>query len=361
MAPGSSPAVAYRPPPDCPGRAAEIVIRAAYCTLLADAGHGAGVRDLLEQRYDGDPATRVFLERAEATPATTSGTGWAEVLARSAVADFVGTLSESAAARLIAAGIRLDMTGVSEISVPGRSVPPPSTNLAFVGQGAPIPLRQGLLAPVTLGPPAKLAAIATLTSELARSSNGEAVMAQLLREDAAASLDAAMFSSTAADPTRPAGLLAGLAALPATAGGGDQALLADVDQLTAAVTGSGATEVVYVAATRQALAANLRLGRLGAAATVWPSAALAAGVVVAVAPGAFVSGFDSVARLEQSTEATLVMADPAAELVTAGHVVASPVRSLWQSDVLGIRLILRAAWALRSSSAAAWLTGATWG
>jgi hypothetical protein len=49
------------------------------------------------------------------------------------------------------------------------------------------------------------------------------------------------------------------------------------------------------------------------------------------------------------------------EFVTGAGAVASPVRSLWQTDTVGIRAILRCAWALRATGAVAWLQSATWG
>jgi hypothetical protein len=112
----------------------------------------------------------------------------------------------------------------------------------------------------------------------------------------------------------------------------------------------------------QALAATLRLGRLGTPVTIWASGALAAGTVIAVAPAALAIGFEPTAQIERSDEATVVMTDPGEAFSTAGspNVVAAPIRSLWQTDTLGLKLILRCAWALRTGGVA-WLNSASWG
>src|SRR5262249_45744109 len=43
------------------------------------------------------------------------------------------------------------------------------------------------------------------------------------------------------------------------------------------------------------------------------------------------------------------------------NLVAAPSRSLFQTDTIGIRLILRATWALRAPGAVAWIANTTWG
>jgi len=75
----------------------------------------------------------------------------------------------SAGADLLARGIGLSFAGASSIRAPGIALP----NATFVGEGKPIPIVTAL---TTAGPvlnPHKIAAIATLTGEITRSSNAK--------------------------------------------------------------------------------------------------------------------------------------------------------------------------------------------
>jgi hypothetical protein len=47
-------------------------------------------------------------------------------------------------------------------------------------------------------------------------------------------------------------------------------------------------------------------------------------------------------------------------LVDSGGTVAAPVRSLWQSDSIGIRFVADVAWCLRADGAVSWLTNHNW-
>src|SRR5215475_3907344 len=101
--------------------------------------------------------------------------------------------------------------------------------------------------------PSKLASIAVLTREMIDGNNAEAVMTQVLKEPVATSLDAASLSASAAvAETSPAGILNGVAALPASpAGQNPMALdLANLAEALAPVAGSG--HMVIVAAPKQA-------------------------------------------------------------------------------------------------------------
>ena len=89
------------------------------------------------------------------------------------------------------------------------------------------------------------------------------------------------------------------------------------------------------------------------------STALANGVVGIVEVGALVSGFGSVAKFETSRMGAVHMEDAPADIVSGG-VVAVPVKSLWQADLIGLKTSLDCSWGLRMPGAAAWIQGATW-
>ena len=76
---------------------------------------------------------------------------------------------------------------------------------------------------------------------------------------------------------------------------------------------------------------------------VLASSAVAAGDLIAVAPPALVSALGDV-RIEADREATI----------------SAPVRSMWQTDTIGLRLLMTASWGLRHPSGLAWLTATGW-
>jgi len=49
-----------------------------------------------------------------------------------------------------------------------------------------------------------------------------------------------------------------------------------------------------------------------------------------------------------------------ADIVSAGGTVAAPVKSLYQTDAIGLKTTLWATWGLRAAGHCQFLTGATW-
>src|SRR5262249_41974367 len=119
-----------------------------------------------------DPS--VILLRAASAPATLTNAAWAGALAAQAVDDSTAAAGQWGA------------------------------------ENAPIPVRSQAITAGAVLEPRKLACISVMTSEIAMSSNVEAVVRALLSESAGLALDAAIFSNFAGDATRPPGLLAGV-------------------------------------------------------------------------------------------------------------------------------------------------------
>jgi hypothetical protein len=309
--------------------------------------------------FPGDEVT-LHLVRAATPGATTTAAGWAAELAATAVGDFLASLApESAAARLMAAGATVPFDGHHVLSFPGRSGAVGTA--PFVGEGGAMPVVQRNLTGVTISPK-KMALISAFTRELAERSAIQAVVETLLREDSAASLDAAIFSTTAASTIRPAGIFNGLTPIVATAGGGQEALLADIKNLlTPVVAAGGSARVFFFVNPVRATTMAMRTAP-GFPHTIIPTNGLAADTVAAIDPGAFVSGFGPTPEIDVSQHAVLHLDDASpAQIGTVGtpNVVAAPARSLFQTDSLGVRLILDCAWAMRAP-AIGYLTGATW-
>src|SRR4029077_14646546 len=92
---------------------------------------------------------------------------------------------------------------------------------------------------------------------------------------------------------RPAGILNGLAAKTATAGGGDTAMLADLEMLSAAIA-DAVSGLAFICHPKQANAIKLRRGKLlPDDIQVWATIGVAPGVVICLDPQAFVSGFSA--------------------------------------------------------------------
>lgn len=341
-------------------RAADHLVRAAFATLVAE--QGTGTEGALRRLYGDDAATRhvLALSRGAVAPLATTDPAWAPVVGGAAVADYIASLApESAAARLLTGGVRIDLTGRQSLTLPNR-LGRPNAGLALVGEGAPIPVLSGAIGGVVLRK-AKIAAIVTMTAEIANSPAGEGWFRQKLREDAAASTDAVVLSDAPGDEERPPGLLANAAEVPAAPAGPD-AMLADVEALAAAVLGAGGgVQVAFIAAPQTAFRLSLRLAEKNL--TVWPTLGLPEGRLVAIDPSAVVASIDPNPRFDVSEQALLHMEDAAPAQISAPgapNAVAAPVRSLWQTDTVGLKMIAEAAWALRAPAAVAVINDVSW-
>jgi hypothetical protein len=317
---------------------------------------------LAKSLWPTDETTPLLL-RAASAPATTTSATWAGDLVVPRAGDFVGSLGPlSAASKLIDAGVKVTLTGTNAVVIPKRQATTPNTDVTWVAQGTPIPTKNLAFDSIAVGPPHTLGVIVSLTHESVDSSDGERIVGLCLREDVAASLDASMFSSVPATADRPGGLLAGLTTLGATStvSGTEAAMLGDLEKLASAIaTAGGSGEVVYIMAPKQYVSAKLRLGT-NRPVTIWPSAALAAGVVVAIEPQAFVSALGNL-RIEASNEPTFVLETSPSDVVSSGTPAAGRTMSAWQTDLIVIRAVLEATWGFRQDGMVAFISGATWG
>src|SRR5262249_20878545 len=152
----------------------------------------------------------------------------------------------------------------------------------FVGEGAPIPVVAGTTSIGATLVPHKLSVVSTLTGEMMRSPNAETLVRQSLIESTGPAIDKQMFSSTAGDTTRPAGILNGIAALtPAAAGQAKgEILVDDLQKLAVAIASvAGNGDIIIVAAPDAAAALRMRMP----ATLEWPiltSGSLAARTVI---------------------------------------------------------------------------------
>ena len=180
-----------------------------------------------------------------------------------------------------------------------------------------------------------------------------------IKEAAAALLDKKMFSTDAASATAPPGILLGATSVTASASSEAWAISSDIGALVGALATNGAgLEPVIIASPSQVAA--LKMWKQPDFFPVLASVALAAGTVVAVEASSFVSGLDGIPEFSTSTGATLHMEDTTPTDIVTGGTAAHPVKNLFQTDLIGLKMILRASWGMRNAKHVAIVTGVTW-
>jgi hypothetical protein len=269
--------------------------------------------------------------------------------------DFVATLTgHSTAAALFREGLQLSFGRAGQINVPTLFGDP--SVAAFVAEGYPVPVVQPLVQPLLMLTPRKLATIVVLTTEMVNSSNIEVLMHDALSRAIGLALDAALFDANAGDINRPAGLRYGVTGLAAsTAPDPVVALLNDVEALHDAIEDVTPKDPVYVASPTRALMMDLKSPHGLEPLKVMGSTALHnTADVIAVAGPALVSVYGDTPEISASRESALQM-DSAPVTGLAGR-----TTSMWQADLVAIKLRLPISWGLRSTVGAAWMTALNW-
>lgn len=342
-------------PQDIGAEAARSVTRAATAALLnqiLSPNEGRGER-ILKETWPSDHRALAIVTRAATAPATTTTAGWAaELSVVGPSAAFLVNLPVSAASQLFARSLQLPLDNVASIKVPYPAATP-SLAPSFVAEGAPIPLRQASVTTVTLGPSRKLAVLTALTNEIAEHSTpvAEVLIRGILVATTATALDAAVFSTTAGSASVPAGILNGVTPLTATAGGGATALLGDMKLLAAALATAGAGGQIMIFASPTAAAAIPILVPGYAGIEIIATPTLAAGTVVAIDPAGVVSGTAGQPRIDVGKSTAVHYEDTTPLQISSGTqgsgVLATPVRSAFQTDSFVLRLTLDCSWAAR--------------
>jgi hypothetical protein len=359
------------PPSDIARRPGGLAVaRAAYASMLATVDpQMRGAEKIARERWPSDRnAPLLFEQRATINPASTDTSAWAGTLAADLAGEFIASLQPlSAAARLINAGTKATLAGVNSIMFPKRDGLP-SGSMSWIKQGSPMAVKKYSVNGSTLGPQRKLAGSATLTRELVESGNAEQVIGMLLAEDCAASLDASLFSDFAGDDAQPQGLLADVDPLTASAATNSyDAMVDDLESLSGALAAAGSSaNVAYILPVRLAQSARLRL-LTNDAITIWPSASLT-DKIIGVDVAAFASSVADI-RIEGATEATMNIEDttplpistPAVDSPPSPQVTAAPVFSMFQMDLISVRVVLSATWVMRQAGLVSMIENPIWG
>ena len=362
----------------------EFLVRAGTVRALARSMQ-ISIDEARIKAYGEDEVTKAVCDltlKAASAPAMTTVTGWAAELVQQIVTDLMPTLLPSAVyPTLSSLGLQLTFGRNGRIIIPTRSLTPTVAG-SFVGEGAPIPVRQAAFTSQTLTPK-KMAVISTWTREMDEHSIPaiEGLLREAIQQDTAVSIDSVLLDTNAATAIRPAGLRNGIVGLTPTAGGGFDALIGDLKGLTGAIltaTNGNIRNMVFIMNPQQALSIGfiqppnpsglfpfrdeINNNRLNGRPLI-QSGTVPLGTVICLDAADYVSINGDTPRFEISDQATLHMEDTSpANIGSAGTppVVAAPVQSMFQTDSLALRLILPMNWAMRRQGVVAWVAGVTW-
>lgn len=359
----------------------EYYVRAAVATYIAKAA-GRPIDEIRQRIYGDDDGTKAVVEivtRAASAPAMTTVTGWAAELAQTTYADLMPLLMPKALlTRLAAKGLTLGFGNAGRIVIPTRSRTPTIAG-SFVGEGMAIPVRQGAFTSQTLTPK-KMAVISTWTREMGDHSTPsiEGLIREAIQLDTQVAIDSVLIDANPATVVRPPGLLNGVAATTATAGGGIAALVGDITGLISAIstaTYGNTRNLVWLANQTDMLRASMltaantglfpfreeiRGGTLNTIPII-DSATVPTRTLILIDAADFVVVGGDAPRMEMSDQATLHMEDTnPAELVASPSTVAAPQRSLFQTDSLALRMVMPLNWAQRRAGTVAWTQTVTW-
>lgn len=187
----------------------------------------------------------------------------------------------------------------------------------------------------------------------------ETVVTDKLRRDLNAQLDASLLDSTAASSIRPAGLFAGVTPITAsTTTPTSEAMAADLKGLVATVsTGAPDAKPVYIAHATQhkrMVAAGYEAILSNRLAANSVACVDASAIAMTATPPIFQQSRDAAYHAEDTTPLALGTG------VQGSGVLAVPMVSGFQMDIIAIRSRLSAGWVRRRSGCTAIVTGATW-
>jgi hypothetical protein len=322
---------------------------------------GQHLKDVVAEHW---PSERELVLRAASAPATMTGVNWADTIVGATVSDFLGLLGPaSASAALFASGIQFQFDGTGVIILP--TLKAAAANADFVGEGAPIPVIQFDTSAKLILKPYKFAAISVFTRETFEHStpNIESIVRATLLQSVALALDAKSLDAVAASAIRPAGLRNGISAVGTASNDPDplERMKIDVAAVCAPVIAiAGTAPIIIVAAPPQALALKMWTWQSSFPQfDILASSGLANGTIMAIASNALVSATDAAPRFEVVSDATAHF-DGTVPLDITTAAVAGTVKSLYQSDLIGLRTVFELSWGLRDPGGLAWLSSVGW-
>jgi hypothetical protein len=319
-------------------------VRALIAYAVAEKERGTAKAETVLRTRFGDDRLAGTILKAATSPLTIAGApGLTQVDLIDDILVLVGKIS--AAVQVLRSGLVLRFGRDAQIGVPLLETNP--SKVGFVAEGAPIPVQAFSTLLASMGP-FKQAAIVVLTAEMLSGSNAEILVTEALRRSVGLSFDNCLFDSTAASSARPAGLRNGISALTGTAGGGNAAMVADLAMLAAAVAPIGPP--VFVASPERA--ARLKIQSYSPPPyPIFGSPGVAQTDLIAIAENGVASALGQPTFDSSRGAAVQLDTAPAADLMTG-----TPVKSLWQTDSVAIKLWFDMSWLRRDVRAVAWTT-----
>ncbi len=343
----------------------DLLVRRALvhaCSLYS----GTPIDKVLEERYPGHEATSI-IAKATAPLGTTGGSGFVAELQQVTYAAFLDTLKGKSIYPVLRErgfGVSFDSAGTAYI--PQRTGS--GANGSFFAEGSPIRVGRVTVAAPTFTS-RKMGVIIPFSREAAKRSTPslEGVVRQAIIDDTAAVLDSVLLDATAGDTIRPAGLLNGVAKLGDGYGGGDHlAVKEDFKTLLAPFIAANAVDgLTVIMNPGQGLSISLMDGPANNAGwfseiakriNIVESTYATARRLVAIRNPDFATALGDLPEFEVSNQATIHMEDTTpAEIVAAGPTAAAPVRSFWQTDSMGVRMVMDVSWKMARTGMVAWI------
>ena len=337
---------------------------------------------VMRDGYGNDEMTNVVL-RAAVNPAMTTVATWAAELVQTSNVDFLDRLIPNFIfPQLKAMGPSYTFGNNGVLKIPVRANTPTLAG-AWTAEGGAKPVKKASFSTVSLTP-TKLSVISTFSEEMATYGmpSIEGIIRQAMSDDTGIALDSFLIDNVAASAgVRPAGLLNGVTPITASAATpAPAAMVADLKALVGAITaagGGGRGPIAVLLNPAQALALSFAQTSTGdflfadqaQAASKFGvrfivSATVPAAKVIAVDAADFATALGDVPRFAVSTEATLHEEDTSPLALGTGTqgagVLAVPMRSLFQTDAVAIRMSLYVSWVMRRASMVQTISTVIW-
>ena len=350
----------------------DLLVRKGVIFAVSKYGE-ISVDKALDERYPGHETTSIIC-KTDQTLGTTSGSHWVDDLQQVSYQGFLDALDGRSVFPSLRAssGLPLSFDSSGTAYVPGVSAG--GANGSFFAEGSP--MRVGKIT-TTSGnmTPRKMGVIIPFSREAAKRStpNLEALVRRRILADSAAILDSHLLDATAEDSVRPGGLLYNIAAAASGYGGGDHvAVKEDFKALLAPfITAKAAGGITIIMNPSQVLSISMMDGpnnnsgwftNVESRVTIVESEHATAGRLIAVRTEDLATALGA-PEFEVSTQATIHMEDTTPlEIVAAGSpdVTAAPVRSFFQTDSMGVRMVLDTNWKMVRSGMVHWINGTSY-
>jgi hypothetical protein len=303
--------------------------------------------------------TAQMIARTAVAPMTIGSSGLPGIVAINILPSIA---PKSAAQRLFSKCMRVNLDHINQVFVP-RGLP--VVTPIFVSEGAPSPVIKLNFKSGVIGPTRKILVNTAVTRELEEATPEIAsdVIGALLSEAATRSLDAIVFDNNPDDGIPPAGLLNGLTPIGASTGTGNAGIAADLGSLAAAVAVNAVDpdDMIIITNPKQAVQIRYLAGPAFDASRVFGSVAVPDKRVIGIAPAAVASGYSGIPAIEKKRNPSIQFEDTnPAQIVDAAGNPAAPVQSVFQVDMIAIRVRCWAAWNVVAAGGVSYIDNVAW-